>query len=359
MRSGNLQQELLAALLDAFRQPGEMNIVVSNADIGTSFANFLAAPGVTYELALFNLLQWVEAQDRLVPFLQAARQKNPGNPKLKNVTARFAPLEDKFKSLRPNVNFGQAERLVLQGATFEDVAVWLARLGRMRRAVCRIETQPPPNKAGYGTGYLVAPDVIMTNFHVADTFWQDRDRAARVVLRFDYEAKVGGAGVLDGVEYNLAQEWRGPDPPSEEQRKYPWQVLASPKDKLDFALLRLAGAAGEEIVDGAPRGLLTLTARELSAGDPLLILQHPDADPLKLSFGSITELVPADRVLYKVNTEGGSSGSPCLAQNLDVVAIHHWGGDDTNRGVTHEAIREYLAGKRAELKQIGLEQLAR
>jgi Trypsin-like peptidase domain/Effector-associated domain 1 len=358
VRSGNLQQELLAALLDAFRQPGEMNIVVSNADIGTSFANFRAAE-VTYEVALFNLLQWVEAQDRLVPFLRAARQKNPGNPKLKKVTARFAPLEDRFKSLRPDVDLGQAEQLVLQGATFEDVAVWLAKLGRMRRAVCRVEPQPLPNKNGYGTGYLVSPDVVMTNFHVAEAFWQDRDRAARVILRFDYEAKVGGAGVLDGVEHQLAQEWRGPNAPPNEQRDYPWQVLASPKNKLDFALLRLAKAAGEEIADGAARGSLTLTARELSDGDPLLILQHPDADPLKLSFGSVTEPIPPDRVLYKVNTEGGSSGSPCLAQNLDVVAIHHWGGDDTNRGVTHEAIREYLASKRADLKLLGLEQLAR
>ena len=66
----------------------------------------------------------------------------------------------------------------------------------MRRAVCRVEPQPENESiAEFGTGYLVAPDVVMTNFHVAEKFWDDQAKAGRVVLRFDYEKKASGVSV--------------------------------------------------------------------------------------------------------------------------------------------------------------------
>jgi hypothetical protein len=83
-------------------------------------------------------------------------------------------------------------------------------------------------------------------------------------------------------------------------------------------------------------------------------LQHPAAEPLKLSFGAVEDRDPPNHVRYKVNTQGGSSGSPCLTQDLKVVAIHHYGQMDKNRGVTHEAILNYLTGKREQLKPLGL-----
>jgi hypothetical protein len=61
---------------------------------------------------------------------------------------------------------------------------------------------------------------------------------------------------------------------------------------------------------------------------------------MKLAFGSLTpkKQWPPDRVAYFVNTDGGSSGSPCLAQNLAVAALHHWGSENDNRGVLISAI---------------------
>ena len=95
----------------------------------------------------------------------------------------------------------------------------------------------------------------------------------------------------------------------------------------------------------AARGFLTLTAHSFNPTDPILILQHPNAAPLKLSFGAVERPDPPNRVLYEVNTEGGSSGSPCLTQNLKVTAIHHFGLTENNRGVTHEAILAFLQTK--------------
>jgi hypothetical protein len=357
MQTGSLKQTTREALLDAFRRPGEMSIVVSNAGLKTSFTNYLAVPGTTYEEAVFNLLEWVESQSQLIPFLQAAGQENNGNPKLRVVLSKLEPLEKQYHALRPDLPLGEAERIVLKGVAFEDAAVWLAQLTRMRRAVCRVEPQPQAESlAGYGTGFLVAPDVVMTNFHVAEAFWDNPAKTKRVKLWFDFETEATGVGVSKGTEHTLALEWLA-KPATGDEPKHPWQCLSSPVAHLDFALLRLAKPAGDETVDGSTRGFLQLTARAFNATDPILILQHPAAAPLKVSFGAVEEPVPPNQVLYKVNTEGGSSGSPCLTQDLKVSAIHHYGLVTNNRGVTHEAILSHLAGRREQLKALGLEHL--
>jgi hypothetical protein len=197
MQTGSLKQTTREALLDAFRRPGEMSIVVSNAGLKTSFTNFLAAPGTTYEEAVFNLLEWVESQKQLIPFLQAAGQENFGNPKLRAVLSKLGPLEKQYHALRPGLSLREAERIVLKGVTFEDVAAWLAQLTRMRRAVCRIEPQPQAESiVGYGTRYLVAPDVVMTNFQVAEGFWDNPAKAKRVKLRFDFETAPSSTTVV-------------------------------------------------------------------------------------------------------------------------------------------------------------------
>ena len=363
MKSGVIQGEIREALLSAFPRAGDMEIVVADAGIHTTFAEYLAVPGTTYSLALFNLLAWVEAQDQLVPFLKAAQDANPGNPKLRVVMAKLSGLEKRFDALRPvhegtAIGLGEAERIVLKGVKFEDVWVWIETLAQMRRAVCRVEPQPQRESIeGYGTGYLVAPDVVMTNFHVAAPFWGEKVKAGRVVLRFDYETGVGGTSIPDGTEHKLATSWRGPANPTKEQSSRPWRVLSSPESGLDFALLRLEKPAGDDAIGGKPRGFLKLTARGFNPTDPVLILQHPAAAPMKLSFGAVDQPDPPNHVLYKVNTEGGSSGSPCLTQDLKVTAIHHFGKTVNNRGVTHEAILKYLAGKSEELTTQGLQQL--
>jgi hypothetical protein len=221
-----------------------------------------------------------------------------------------------------------------------------------------VEPQPATESiGGYGTGYLVAPDVVMTNFHVAEKFWNDKTKASRVRIRFDFEKGAAGASVFDGTAFRLATAWRGPTGPSEAQEARPWQVLSSPISDLDFALLRLDRPAGDDLVEGRRRDFLRLTARTFNPTDPILILQHPNAAPLKLSFGAVEVLDPPNRVFYRVNTDGGSSGSPCLTQDLKVTAIHHFGATENNRGVTHEAILAHLVSKKDVLAAQGLAQL--
>src|SRR5262249_17856501 len=96
------------------------------------------------------------------------------------------------------------------------------------------------------------------------------------------------------------------------------------------------------------------TRHSIRSGAPLIILQHPSAAPLKLSIGSVVDPAAApNRVSYTANTEPGPSGSPCFTSGLDLVALHHWGGD-MNRGVRLGAVLDLLTARKAELESKGI-----
>jgi Trypsin-like peptidase domain/Effector-associated domain 1 len=333
--SGEELQKIREALKEAFPAATKrLDLVVSDADIGINFAEYEGP----YEFRIQNLLQDAVGQYRVTKLLKAAVNAAPDNPDLAEVSGlvekyfvflpRFLPERNNDKML------GDAERILFENVGFQNVREWLEKLNRLTRVVCRIEPQPRANGiGGYGTGFLVGPDVILTNDHVASGtgdqlgFWGKPDRAAVVRFRFDCEYTTDG-NVTEGKQHKLAADY---------------QILRSPIDQLDFALLKLdisMGRPSDDIVDGKPRGFVIPVPHQFEDSEPLLILQHPQAEPMKLAFGSLTpkNQWPPARIAYSVNTDGGSSGSPCLSQDLAVGALHHWGSETHNHGVLISAL---------------------
>jgi V8-like Glu-specific endopeptidase len=116
-----------------------------------------------------------------------------------------------------------------------------------------------------------------------------------------------------------------------------------PKD-LDYALLRLTTQAPN-------RGYLKLSDSPPSAaGDPLIIVQHPDGEPLRFAIDttSVIGLVHDGlRLRYSTNTAPGSSGSPCFSMDWDLLALHHLGDPKSglatfNQGVPVGLIRKSI-----------------
>jgi hypothetical protein len=187
----------------------------------------------------------------------------------------------------------------------------------------------------------------MTNFHVVEDFWSNPAAASRVRVRFDFERAADGPAISAGKPIALADRWPT-DMQLNGEPEHPWQGVRSPMSELDFALLRLELAVGD-------RKPLVPVPHRFQSTESVMILQHPMAQPLQLSFGSvISDTPPPNRVEYWVNTEGGSSGSPVFTQGLHLAAIHHWGNKNQNRGVTFAAILDFLKTKSAMLTALGL-----
>lgn len=261
----------------------------------------------TMPAVVFELVQAAIARGRVTELVLGAAAARPGNAALRTVASRFT-----LAAAEP----AELERIVVRSAQFQNAAQWLDRLARLRSAICRCEPQPQ-SKDGYGTGFLVAPDLVMTNFHVAQLL---TGPAARI--RFDFELSPGGHE-QPGLEVKVAADGL---------------VAMSPVNELDYALVRL----DRRVTDGHPREVISPSAHSFSENEPLVILQHPVAEPLKLAFGVVVKPVDGDGVTYTVNTEGGSSGSPCMTSDLRTVALHRQGLERTNKGVRMDAILRHL-----------------
>ena len=127
MRSGKLLNEIVDVVQAAFPDSGDMRLVVDDAEIGARLTNYLVG-GVTYRQALHSLISnYADPQDQLMKLLTAARERNPGNPELGAVMDKISDLEHRFDALRLGNTFGEVERIVLKGVTFEDIGVWIEK----------------------------------------------------------------------------------------------------------------------------------------------------------------------------------------------------------------------------------------
>lgn len=239
------------------------------------------------------------------------------------------------------------ERIVREKSQFLDVVRWRTALAAIENQVCRIDMDRQGQVSSLGTGFLVGPDLVLTNHHVvSDTikWWQKEPhnqmhwaRASQLIIRFDHKQLADGTTINEGTPLRLADNWLvDASPPSAVDLQIVKSGLPA-LDELDYALLRLNTPAGNQpptdSANTTPRGWIALPSSDdpPAPGDALIIMQHPAGQPLKLAFesdGVIGLNANRTRITYRTNTEHGSSGSPCFNANWQLVALHHSGDPD-------------------------------
>lgn len=308
-----VQEALLSAFprLESFEMMLKLRL---NQDYGG-----LTAANASYRYGVYQVLGEATAQNWLGDLVKAARQENPGNPKLKAVE----PLTDLTAAAPPAGR--KLEDIVRADGGFQDVIPWIERLDKLRTQICRIEC---PVNSAVGTGWLVANDLVLTNWHVVRRVLAGEKKPGDVVCRFDYATS--STSTNKGVECGLAAKWCEDysEASNVETGKGPEEAT---NDQLDYALLRLAQPIGTTTganAAGGPRGFVA-TKRGTAApaaNDVVFVLQHPKGDPLKMAIGTSRGAnANTTRVLHDANTESGSSGSPCFNAKLELVALHHAG----------------------------------
>jgi endonuclease G len=179
------------------------------------------------------------------------------------------------------------------------------------RSVGRIMVRRGPTRTvPMGTGFLVAPGLLMTNNHVLPT----PQSARGGVVQFNYQCGVDG-NMLTPAAFAL-------DPDT--------FYLTSKSTELDFTLVAVRDTAdtGARLADFSFHRL-SATTDEVLAGESVTIIQHPGGDPKQIALRENFVLsLPgvADRYLYyQTDTTPGSSGSPVFNDDWEVVALHHSG----------------------------------
>jgi hypothetical protein len=362
--NGRQVQQLSDGLLDAFPDADELEMFL-DVMLDKRLAE-LAPPSVNNRIRVYKLIRAADAQGWVLQLVSAARQARPGNAAVREVAEQVglaaAPAsQDQDGQDQASRDQTSLERIILASAPFLDVSTWRAQLGELEAQVCRVEV-PAGLKSTVGTGFLVGPDLCLTNFHVVKVLVDRMADPRQTRLRFDYRRAEDGTVVDPGTEFHLAHDWlvAGRPPSAVDELADPGTRLPAP-DELDFALLRVRESPGEQPIgraEGLPdaprRGWIRQAGADgFAAGHPLLVLQHPEDAPLKLAFGQSDGLnANATRLRHQVNTRPGSSGSPCLNAKLELVALHHAGDPNFapghhpayNAAVPIAAIRDYLAG---------------
>jgi hypothetical protein len=322
-----------------------------------------------FDTVVFELLEWLERQGREPELARAAYTARPNNDKLRNVYGKYgmaltvavqtAGRPDAIPSLRATAAAFEANvKPRLKGV---DMMVWRERMAAIEGQVCRIEFNGNPT----GTGFLVGPDLVMTNYHVMERPLKGSLPIEQVGCRFDYKLLSDGSR-SEGTVARLNQgNWQVDSSPYSQAEADSQPDRVPPKaDELDFALVRLSRPVGSEpaeknaIANAPKRGWIEIPSQPSvpEKNMPLMIAQHPDGSPMKLAFDtdSVIGLTrEGRRVRYTTNTERGSSGSPCFDIDWTLVALHHMGDPawkrvpEYNQGIPIGLIRQRLVEKAA------------
>lgn len=159
---------------------------------------------------------------------------------------------------------------------------------------------------GKGTGWLLAPRLLITNFHVINA------RRPLETASADDVRRQGGATQVQFDFYRTSS--------TIDAMVAEGCVASDPE--LDYALLRLP----ENATARPPLRLRTspiLKSKESPLRERVNVLQHPNGDPMRLGFRNNFVVAGTERRLsYLTDTAGGSSGSPICDDAWFVAALH-------------------------------------
>lgn len=301
------------------------------------------------------VIRRAEAEGWTDTLIRSACAERPGNVAIKRFHDRYtAGAQRACDAAIASLPGDEPSRLERMVTAFQYVSVraWREKLEEVERRVCRIEYLDMNGPKG--TGFLVGPDLVLTNYHVLTKLLNDTGlwHPNEITVRFDYYELPDGS-VSAGRPHKLhPTAWRiAASPPSALDEVV--GTTSPPTTELDYALVRLATRAADDEVDGEPRGFFPFQKGqvEFKADMGLVIAQHPEGKPMKLAIDPAANVWLNDlrtRVRYRTNTEKGSSGSPCFDMGWRLIALHHSGDPakttraQYNEGIPLDTLRDHL-----------------
>lgn len=240
--------------------------------------------------------------------VEAKRDKSPrelASEKTKQDRKQF--LEQSLGETRAPEQIERIYERVLGGNDLMPIA-YLERGAIASRAVARIDL----GGGAYGTGFLIAPRVLITNNHVIG----NQATAARAMANFRYEVNLKDTPA-EGVTVELV--------PDE-------LFYTSPVNELDFTVVAVSPKVPLRQFGCLP--LIEATGKT-AEGEWLTVIQHPSGQRKQICVRENKFVKRTDDMLwYTTDTMPGSSGSPVFNNDWFVVALHHAGVPETKDGVT-------------------------
>lgn len=235
---------------------------------------------------------------------QAAREAGPGGLEGIIDFDALATIDARRDMLHPDDGLG-LERIL---GTSDLVEINFLDIGRRSgRPVGRVQVRDMAGRVReFGTGFLVSPNLLLTNNHVLPA----AESARNSLVDFDFEDDESFKPRTP-VVFGLA-----PD------RFYYTDAT------LDFTLVAVQPAANDSGAELRTYGYLPLYASKdkVLVDEYVAVIQHPGGAPKKIALRNNKVIdVFDDFVHYTTDTDRGASGAPVFNDQWQVVALHHAG----------------------------------
>ncbi|MBW4651652.1 MAG: serine protease [Kaiparowitsia implicata GSE-PSE-MK54-09C] len=313
------RKQLREAIESAYPSPADLRLFVDE-ELGQNLS--LISTAEAHRTVIFELIRWSIAKGYIDELILALAEDTQ-NPHIQRFCGRILQ-----QRLSLNTSEGSASELPsdLDPAAwdlevgYEELQAFLpkqfsfeADVGILRRglelanSVCKITfTDRSPQESA--TGVLIAPELVLTNYHVLSLKEGADLNAIAQSARFEFGYVSPNFGEVTRTQTLKAAD-SDPVP------------AFSPINELDYALIRLSPVANFSVEPVPFNHSLMLMPRS-----PLNLLQHPEGEAMKVSLsnnGVVKTNGARGLVLYVNPTKCGSSGSPCFDSDWNLVALHH------------------------------------
>ncbi len=269
-------------------------------------------PELAEELRRSAAENYNEQKERIVIIRERIAENREGRRELLDVGDDLNRRKRRIDRTK-EIGFTDAVERINGEADFQDVSI-IHRLDQIRPTVCRIAIRTSTGATGFGSGFMIAPGLLMTNHHVL----RDVDTAERSQAQFGYEIDLrGNLGVP--VSFRLAP-----------QKFFVTSTLkpisGDEHSGLDFTIVAVEPLS-QSGVSLSDYGYVKLDSAlgKIVDGERCIVIQHPKGDYKKVVLKDIRVItVYDDRLIYESDTNKGASGSPVIALGTGmVVALHH------------------------------------
>ena len=318
------RKQLRKALTSGFRQYASLKLFVS--DNFTELRLDEIAESKATKVAADNLIEYFEEQGDLSTLILALNQSRPRNPDVQYLVGRLQDFLQQQLILNPQtanaIEFPfelpkfdpafssdvQLESFLPRQLSYEADVGQLSRGLKLADAVCKISFT---DHGTTGTGVLIAPDLVLTNYHVLSR--QPVDLAtlneSAKSIQFEFGCVSEEADIPVAPECFATLETPRPI------------VACSPPAELDYALLRVEPKIARSRYQPV---IIKPQVATLKKKDSLNLLQHPEGSVMQISLSNSGVVqTQGNRVWYVNRTSGGSSGAPCFNEDWELVALHH------------------------------------
>jgi hypothetical protein len=223
------------------------------------------------------------------------------------------------------------ERITSKLAGFPDPDRLVPAILLARRRLCRVETLGPDGRSVTGTGFLIGPSAVLTNWHVVKDVPSPLASGFPLTVLFDFSR--AGMPTDDKSRFHARTDWQiearqhGALEPADSSAG--WWMDPAVRDKwatggadhLDFAVVHLQGAPGLQ------RGwydLARLVDTPLATGE-CFVFHHPLGEGRAGNAGLIHFVAGGSRLFHSATTARGSSGGLLVDGNGDPVGLHYLG----------------------------------